>query len=65
MLPANQYKKPEQLAAFESSLLERVSSLPGVVKAAGIDLLPFSGAYSAGSFEIVGQPQIPTRRRRW
>jgi putative ABC transport system permease protein len=56
VLPANQYKQPAQIAAFETSLLERTSALPGVVKAAGIDLLPFSGNYSAGSLTIAGHP---------
>ncbi|MGA3190004.1 MAG: ABC transporter permease [Bryobacteraceae bacterium] len=56
VLPVNQYKEPVQIAAFERSLLERAASLPGVVKAGAIDLLPFSGAYSAGDFKIVGHP---------
>jgi putative ABC transport system permease protein len=56
VLPVNQYKQPAQIAAFESSLLERVAALPGVEKASAIDLLPFSGNYSAGSFTIVGHP---------
>jgi putative ABC transport system permease protein len=59
VLPVNQYKEPAQIAAFESSLLERVAALPGVVKASAIDLLPFSGNYSAGDFEIVGHPHDP------
>jgi putative ABC transport system permease protein len=59
VLPVNQYKQPAQIAAFETSLLDRASSLPGVVKAAAIDFMPFSGSYSAGSFEIVGHPHDP------
>jgi putative ABC transport system permease protein len=59
VLPVNQYKQPAQIAAFEKSLLERASSLPGVVKAGATDLMPFSGDYSAGSFEIVGHPHDP------
>lgn len=59
VLPVNQYKQPSQIAAFETSLLERAQSLPGVTKAAAIDLLPFSGNYSAGSFTIVGHPHDP------
>jgi putative ABC transport system permease protein len=59
VLPVDQYQHPAQITAFESSLLERAASLPGVVKAAAIDLMPFSGAYSAGSFEIVGHPHDP------
>ena len=59
MLPANQYKEPAQIATFETSLMERVAALPGVEKAGGIDLLPFSGNYSAGSFDIVGHPHDP------
>jgi putative ABC transport system permease protein len=56
VLPVNQYKQPAQIAAFETSLLERTFSLPGVVKAAAIDLMPFSGNYSAGSLKIAGHP---------
>jgi putative ABC transport system permease protein len=56
VLPVNQYKQPAQIAAFEKSLLERASSLPGVVKAGATNLMPFSGDYAAGSFEIVGHP---------
>jgi putative ABC transport system permease protein len=56
VLPVNQYKEPAQIAAFENSLLERASSLPGVTSAGAIDMLPFSGSYSAGSFEIIGHP---------
>jgi putative ABC transport system permease protein len=59
VLPVNQYTQPAQIAAFETSLLQRASSLPGVVKAGATDLLPFSGGYSAGSFEIVGHPHDP------
>jgi putative ABC transport system permease protein len=59
VLPVNQYKQPAQIAAFERSLLEGASTLPGVVKAAAINLRPFSGDYSAGSFEIVGHPHDP------
>jgi putative ABC transport system permease protein len=59
MLPVNQYQKPQQIVAFEKSLMERASSLPGVVHAAAIDLLPFSGVYSAGSLTIVGHPHDP------
>ncbi len=59
VLPENQYKQPAQIAAFESSLLERVRALPGVEKASAIDLLPFSGNYSAGDFTIVGHPHDP------
>jgi putative ABC transport system permease protein len=59
VLPVNQYKQPAQIAAFETSLLERASSLPGVAQAAAINLMPFSGDYSAGSFDIAGHPHDP------
>ncbi len=59
VLPVNQYKESTQIAAFENSLLERASSLPGVLTASAIDPLPFSGTYSAGSFEIIGHPHDP------
>jgi len=59
VLPVNQYQQPAQIAAFEKSLLERASSLPGVVTAGATNLMPFSGDYSAGSFEIIGHPHDP------
>ena len=59
VLPVNQYKLPSQIAAFEKSLMERASSLPGVLNAAAIDLMPFSGCFSASNFEIVGHPHDP------
>jgi putative ABC transport system permease protein len=59
VLPVNQYKQPTQISAFETSLIERASLLPGVVTAGATDLMPFSGDYSAGSFEIVGHPHDP------
>ncbi len=59
ILPAAQYKQPAQLGAFQKSLLERVRSLPGVLKADAINFMPFSNVYSASSFTIVGHPFNP------
>jgi putative ABC transport system permease protein len=59
ILPVVQYKQPSQLGAFQKSLLERVRSLPGVVKADLVNFMPFSNSYSAGDFSIVGHPFNP------
>lgn len=59
VLPIHQYPQPTQISAFEQSLVDRAASLPGVVKASAINLLPFSGSYSASSFEIAGHPHDP------
>jgi putative ABC transport system permease protein len=59
ILPAAQYKQPAQLGAFQKSLLERVRSLTGVLKADAINFMPFSNVYSASSFTIVGHPFNP------
>jgi putative ABC transport system permease protein len=59
ILPTAQYKQPAQLGAFQKSLLERVRSLPGVLKADAINFMPFSNVYSASSFTIVGHPFNP------
>lgn len=57
VLPVNQYQQPSQITAFEQTLLTRVSSLPGVIRASSTNLMPFSGSYTASSLNIVGHPR--------
>src|ERR1043166_320691 len=58
VLPVAQYKPPAQ-KEFRRAFLQRIRSLPGVLRADAIDMMPFSNTYSASSFEIVGHPRNP------
>jgi len=51
-------KYPTQTACdlFFDTLLEKVQQLPGVMSAAIVDDLPFSGGFGMNAFGIVGQP---------
>jgi putative ABC transport system permease protein len=55
-LPKAQYSKPEQWAAFESQLLERVNGMPGVDEATVALPLPFIGGYINLGFQVEGEP---------
>ncbi len=54
-------KYPTQAACnlFFDKLLENVQQLPGVMSAAIVDDLPFSGGFGMNAFGIVGQPDPP------
>ena len=56
-------KYPTQTACnlFFGELLEKVQQLPGVMSAAVVDDLPFSGGFGLNAFGIVGQPDPPLR----
>jgi predicted permease len=54
-LPPVQYSAEDKQAAFFHSVLEKLSSTPGVRKAAVIEPLPFSGDDSSASFQIEGR----------
>jgi putative ABC transport system permease protein len=55
-LPRAQYSKPEQWAAFESQLLERMEATPGVDEATAALPLPLVGGYLNLAFQIEGEP---------
>ncbi len=56
-------KYPTQAACnvFFDQLLEKVRQLPGVMSAALVDDLPFSGGFGMNAFGIVGQPDPPLK----
>jgi len=55
-LPVAEYRELQQITAFQDSLLESVSSLPGVIAAAAADdPMPFSGHFAGGDVEVVGR----------
>ncbi len=57
-LPGKKYPQPDQLVAFYTQLIERVSGLPGVVSAGATQSLPIQGDYLLG-FNIQGRPPDP------
>ena len=58
-LPRAKYAEDEQRARFFEEVLTQVTALPDVKSAAVASQLPFLGEDSAGSFQIVGGPQLP------
>ena len=59
-LPKAAYPKDEQQAAFASAVEEQLKNQPGILNAALVDSLPFSGNGGSASFTIIGRPQSPT-----
>jgi putative ABC transport system permease protein len=58
-LPRDEYKDESKRIEFYRQLVGRVGSLPGVVKAGAVDIVPFSSSYSENTFQIVGQTPFP------
>ena len=54
-LPDSRYPEQEQISGFYSQLLEKVKSLPGVLKAGTTNALPLGGAYTDTTFLVEGQ----------
>lgn len=54
-LPGSRYPEREQISAFYSQLLEKLKSMPGVLKAGTTSALPLGGNYTDTSFMIEGQ----------
>jgi len=59
-LPGSRYTKPEQMAAFNDQLLERVKRLPGVRAASLTTALPMR-SISEASYQIAGVPTDPNK----
>ena len=58
-LPKNRYAKGEQQWAFHKEVVERVSRVPGVVSAAVVRGLPFSGNGGAWTYLVPDRPAPP------
>jgi putative ABC transport system permease protein len=61
-LPGSRYTKPEQMAAFNDQLLERVQHLPGVRAASLTTALPMR-SISEQSYQIPGVPTDPNKMK--
>jgi predicted permease len=55
-LPESQYNSPQKQFAFFSTVLDHLTSTPGVTAAGAGYPLPFAGGNSSASFQIEGQP---------
>jgi putative ABC transport system permease protein len=55
-LPQNKYAKPDEIARFFKSAIERVRAVPGVESAALVRAVPFSGNGGTTGYAIEGQP---------
>ncbi|HYL93147.1 MAG TPA: ABC transporter permease [Alphaproteobacteria bacterium] len=53
-LPANKYSTADARAGFHREVLDRVRQVPGVISAAYVQALPFSGNWGEISFSIPG-----------
>jgi putative ABC transport system permease protein len=59
-LPRDKYQDKNKSVEFYRQLLQRVESLPGVVKAGAVNIVPISGnGNNNGPFQIVGRPPFP------
>ena len=57
-LPSNKYEAPASQAAFHRQVLEQVRLLPGIVDAASVRALPFSGNGSTASFRLTRDGEL-------
>jgi putative ABC transport system permease protein len=55
-LPSSRYPTTQACNAFFQDVLERISALPGVTAAGGVNASPISGGGMTNSFEIEGRP---------
>lgn len=58
-LPNKKYNSDERLLQFNQNLVERVSSLPGIMRAATVDGLPMTGDDNADGIVVEGQEPGP------
>ena len=56
-LPQTKYAKPEDIARFFKSAIERVRAVPGVQSAALVRAVPFSGNGGTTGYAIEGRPE--------
>ena len=56
-LPESKYKTDAQQTAFYDLLLDKVRTIPGVIIAAGVSILPLSGNNMIIGFALEGEPR--------
>jgi putative ABC transport system permease protein len=60
-LPQNKYPKPEDIARFFSTAIDRVRAVPGVESAALVRAVPFSGNGGTVGYAVEGRPAPDVR----
>ncbi|MEZ5283608.1 MAG: ABC transporter permease [Vicinamibacterales bacterium] len=55
----DEYGTPEQALAYWDRVVERVSAVPGVERAALTDTLPMGGSFGILSYQVGGKPELP------
>jgi putative ABC transport system permease protein len=58
-LPKETYEDKSKQLAFYDQLQTRVRSLPGVVKAGAVNIVPFSSGDQSSNFQIIGRTPFP------
>jgi putative ABC transport system permease protein len=58
-LPDLRYEQEEHQIAFFDQLMPRLRAIPGVQRAAAVQLLPLSGSAFVISFQVAGRPPLP------
>jgi putative ABC transport system permease protein len=58
-LPASVYRTTAQSQAFHARMLEKLSSLPGVVAAGAVNWVPLGRLLTMGDFQLEGGRQLP------
>ncbi len=58
-LPRSRYGNASRQTQFYDALIERVSALPTVQSAGGVEQLPLSGPQQSSDFRIIGAPPPP------
>jgi len=58
-LPRSRYGNPSRQMQLYDALIERVSALPTVLSAGGVEQLPLSGPQQSSDFRIIGAPPPP------
>jgi len=64
-LPQTRYDKPEKQIAFFRSVLDRLSSAPGIIAAGAGYPVPFTGSNDSASFRIEGRAVPPGDPGPW
>src|SRR5207244_1983410 len=55
-LPRSSYAEPDRVLDFQTRLLDKLASMPGVQQAGASTILPMSGGIPGTAFNIDGRP---------
>jgi putative ABC transport system permease protein len=64
-LPNAKYPNDAVRQQFFEAMVDRINHVPGVVTAGGTSVMPFSGSWSTGSFDVEGYQREPNQQGPW